>query len=119
MNLYKIATLNQFYTTYWIKAKSEDEARKVVTEEIADPAADQHIGETILTVERKKMKHFREFLVNEGLKDNSEGSCCSYWMGERLIYEYLPDSEQSELVFKSMGTSLILGRPDTDEGTEI
>lgn len=119
MNLYKIATLNQFYTTYWIKAGSEDEARKVVTEEIADPAADQHIGETILTVEQKKMKHFHEFLANENLKDNSEGSSCSYWMAGRLIYEYLPHSEQSELVFKSMGTSLILGRPDTDEGTEI
>lgn len=128
MALHKVTTLVQFKHTYWIEADKLEDAqlevglRDVNDENFFEEASQEYIGETIIDSETLKYKHFTKWLERE--KGRKE-PWVAHWLGDKLIHtvDYSPiniefvesdEDHTSRQVFKSMGSILIMGRPDVE-----
>jgi hypothetical protein len=118
MPLYKVETISQFRMVYFIEAKELEHAFDEVTMRDAydtddsrffDESAQDHIGEVIVCGDEVTHDQF-----NAWLDKNKKIS--SHWMRDRLIHkiDYADTDEEhiSRNVFKNMGSSMIMGRPD-------
>lgn len=122
MALHKIVTITQFAHTYFIEAESLEHAMDEFTmKESGNPddwfeeAAQEFIGETVVSSETIKRKHFDKWIEAERAKGSE--SHASYWLeDDHLIrtvdYNDSRGNNTSAKVFRDMGTSLIMGRPD-------
>lgn len=117
--LYRIDSISQFRMTYFIEAKSLEDALDEFTmrdsgsdEDFFDESDQEFLGETVFRAEESDYYQFNK-LISE------KRSGTSWWMGDKLIRKVRyetdtdePDSEEiGKEVFKDLGASLILGRP--------
>lgn len=118
MTLHKITTIVQFAHTYFIEADELEHAEDALTMRESGVDADwfeeskqEYLGETIVSAETIKRKHFDKWLETEAAKGNK--SHASHWMGEDLIHtvDYSQPSAGAS-AFKFMGADLILGTPN-------
>jgi hypothetical protein len=139
MGLFKITTLVQFKSVYFIEGKKLTHALDEVTmresgnnDDYFEESGQQYLGEVIVDGEEVTMRDFEKFLTSA---ENGELTA-SHWMGDKLIrkinyetdetndtitvtpWDSLEDRQAHNTMdagheaFKQMGTSLILGRPD-------
>ena len=132
MPLFKVETVSQFRMVYFIEAKSSEHAMDEVImrealegNEFFDEAAQEHIGEQIICADEVTYDQFNSWI-------NNNKKISSHWMGDKLIHRINYDKDKvdckdtevgfaendeehtSRQVFRDMGTSLIMGRPEVD-----
>lgn len=128
MNLYEVTTVVQFKHTYFVEAKEESHALdEVVMREGADvedtryfeEAAQEYLGETIISSRPSSVKEFNEFLKKA---ETNKRIFSSHWMGSKLIHtiDYeedtvtVSDPTPGTHAFATMADTLTLPKaPDT------
>lgn len=125
MALYKIETLSQFKHTYFIEAETKSHAEDEICmrdsgseDDFFDEAKQEHLGEQIFGSQEITKEDFDNWLM----KERAERSLMSsHWMGDKLIrkVDYAEDEPEADepedpafYVFRTLGTGLIMGRPD-------
>ena len=118
--LFKIRTTSTFVHTYFIEAREAEHAKDEITMrdsgsggDYFEEAAQEHIGETIVSCDEVNMHDFARWLAAE---QENERSMSATWLGTKLIRQVQYEDEEVQndagmLAFRDVGTSLILGTP--------
>ena len=115
MPLFEITSLSQFKITYFIEARTAEDAmdEHTMNADIVE-ARQEHLGEHIMDVRKSNPKKFQKWLLSEAADPDCHSS---HWMGDKLInvvdYEETPAYHSAAM--DKMSQSLQEGTPETED----